>query len=947
VRIIATARDVRGRETRSTSYIWVSGTDYGYSYRFDNASISPQKSTYAPGETARLLVTSSQSNVDALVNVAGDHSSTTFVRHLASVASAIDIRIPSDAAKATVSVWIPASQGLLTASSRLDISPTRHALAVTIRSAKPKYAPGDLARFAVDVRDENGRPVQSEVGLSVVDDALLALASPDDRDRVFDLFYANDRGRPSAIADWSLNGTLDIYSVIPAVRTIGAVRTRSALSVFQPSATSDVYSVSGGRVAPSFQDLRTDFRDTAYWAPAVTTDRSGHADVAFRWPDNLTSYTASGLAVTQATSIGNGAGRALVSKDYLVRLATPRFMRTDDSARLVASANGPRGAHDTLLRFSAPALGIADRTVRARFDRDDSASAGFDVASGSLGSALLRLAGTSDRLSDGLERTLPIESDRIAAHVRYAGSLPSESSLELSLPDGALPGSLHIDLSPSVLGQLYASVHLLDVYPYGCVEQTMSAALPLIDVERLAKRSGLPPASGVDPQVVAAHAVARLQKLQHSDGSWGWWEHDAANPYMTAYALYGLAELRKDGHAVPDDMLENGIASLKSQLNGNADTLGLWSGPSPNSLWNTRAFMLFALADAAPHEVDRDMLAAADAHAAGMNPYALSALGLAHVMLDDRAGAEPLLQQLESVAVDAGNFTYWTGGGWHYHWEDDPIETTAYALRFYHAMEPDAPRVRRAISWLRAQSHGSWWYTTKDTAAAIYALTEAIDPDRAEFSPNESIDVYVDDTLVKSVQITSLASGEAAPSVDIPSADLPLGGHVRFVRRGSGSLYWSADWIRYVRDGVASESDISQSDAIALGADPGNEFSVKRTYARQNGGPWKLGDEVDVSLTVEAKTNAQFVAIEDPLPAGLEFQPRLHEAGDDWSGLQYLDDRVVFFASTVSANTPFVLRYRLRASTVGTFTAPPPTAYAMYGPPVQAIGRAERLTIVP
>ena len=100
-------------------------------------------------------------------------------------------------------------------------------------------------------------------------------------------------------------------------------------------------------------------------------------------------------------------------------------------------------------------------------------------------------------------------------------------------------------------------------------------------------------------------------------------------------------------------------------------------------------------------------------------------------------------------------------------------------------------------------------------------------------------------------------------------------------------------------------------------------------------------------MTVESKTDAQFVAIEDPLPAGLEYQPRLHEAGDGWSGLQFFDDRVVFFASSVDAHVPLVLTYRLRASTVGRFTAPPPTAYAMYGPPVQAIGRAQHVTIVP
>ena len=57
---------------------------------------------------------------------------------------------------------------------------------------------------------------------------------------------------------------------------------------------------------------------------------------------------------------------------------------------------------------------------------------------------------------------------------------------------------------------------------------------------------------------------------------------------------------------------------------------------------------------------------------------------------------------------------------------------------------------------------------------------------------------------------------------------------------------------------------------------------------------------MDVDLTVTADEDAQFVAIEDPLPAGLAYQPRQHESGDGWSGLQFFDDRVVFFATRLS-----------------------------------------------
>jgi len=102
---------------------------------------------------------------------------------------------------------------------------------------------------------------------------------------------------------------------------------------------------------------------------------------------------------------------------------------------------------------------------------------------------------------------------------------------------------------------------------------------------------------------------------------------------------------------------------------------------------------------------------------------------------------------------------------------------------------------------------------------------------------------------------------------------------------------------------------------------------------------------VDVDLTVTTSEDAQFVAIEDPLPAGLAYQPRQRESGDDWSGLQFFDDRVVFFATRLSRGAPLRLHYRLRAITAGTFTAPPPTAFAMYGPPATAAGRPASVTI--
>jgi hypothetical protein len=207
--------------------------------------------------------------------------------------------------------------------------------------------------------------------------------------------------------------------------------------------------------------------------------------------------------------------------------------------------------------------------------------------------------------------------------------------------------------------------------------------------------------------------------------------------------------------------------------------------------------------------------------------------------------------------------------------------------------------------------------------------------------------VLLGDRVLRSFEITSTTLARDQGSIDVPASVIAKGGTLRFERSGTGSLYWSTDWTRYVRDGTPVASEIDLHDATSLDADTTPPFTVVRRYTAPSDTPWRLGDPIDVDVTVSATHDTQFVAVEDPLPAGLEYQPRLHEMGDDWSGLQFFDDRVVFFAANVWKNSPLHLHYRLRASTAGTFTAAPPDAYAMYGPPVASIGHAQPVTILP
>jgi alpha-2-macroglobulin len=926
----AKSSDERGYVAEGFTYLWVIGANEEESWWFapmEQPIIIAQKRTYAPGERPRVLITLPKRGRDALVLIATDRLVSTRVTHVTGQTIALNIDAPRDASQFTVTVELPNENGVSSANTTIRVVPAPKGLSVSIASRKAKYVPGERAEFDVRVRDANGNPVRTELGIGVVDEAIYAVQQASSVTPL-DTLYGQIR-YPYPSYSWFRPN-------------------RAATGMAKAGTTADVFS---REAAPAPRPgggpaIRSKFADTAYWSPSVVTNDDGTATLAFTWPDNLTTWRASGVAVTRSTDVGQTTTKTLVTKDFLVRLETPRFLRTGDRSQIIGIAHGLASNPRVVMRLDAGRLDSGARTADVSLDAYQMASASWPVVAPGVGNVTLTLSGHDGALSDAMRLPLPLLANTAAEHVRDAGRLPEDPALTVSLPIGYTAGDVHLSLAPSIVAELVQNLRLLDVYPYYCTEQTMSAALPAIFIDRVLRRAHLPQPDDISTGQIVRNAIARLGQLQHEDGSWGWWENDPGHPFMTAYALYGIAEFRKGGYPVPSGMFNRGVDSLVAQLaNDNRDTLRFWGGAQPGSEWNTRAFMLFALADAAPGRVDRGILEQTRSHAGSLNPYALAVLGLAEHQLGNDRAARDLLARLDARAINDGAFTYWRGDTWHYAWEDDPIETTAYALRLEAALNPQSPRVARVINFLRAQRRGDWWYTTKDTAAAIYALTEATAPDQSEFMPDETVRVVVDGRTVRTLHITRPILDAADASVVVPAAALRDGSRIDFERSGRGTLYWSSDAVRYVPATAVRASDANESILARLFAEA-PEFAIARSYRVGHDGPWRVGDEVTVDVTVTSRSDVQYVLVEDPFPAGVEHvSEQGHAENDAWSGLQLLDDRAAFFATKLYAGEPLRLEYTLRVTTPGAYTAPPPTASAMYGPPVSAVGRSVNVVV--
>lgn len=162
-------------------------------------------------------------------------------------------------------------------------------------------------------------------------------------------------------------------------------------------------------------------------------------------------------------------------------------------------------------------------------------------------------------------------------------------------PDGALPPldltrALHpykadatLSVSAAPLPPLRALLRSLAAYPYDCVEQSISRALPLALLQR---RPGMdavltPPAINGKPRA-EAHALMRERALsaisaafRHGAGVAPWPDAAATDLLLTAYAGDYLLSLREAGLSLPGELSTAFFRTLQDMADRAPDSLGM------------------------------------------------------------------------------------------------------------------------------------------------------------------------------------------------------------------------------------------------------------------------------------------------------------------------------------------------------------------------------------
>ncbi len=453
----------------------------------------------------------------------------------------------------------------------------------------------------------------------------------------------------------------------------------------------------------------------------------------------------------------------------------------------------------------------------------------------------------------------------------------------------------------------------LDKYPYGCIEQTTSRAMPLLYFNDLAPLAGLPKDAALHARI--QEAVDNVLDMQNFAGNFGMWGPGGdADGWISVFALDFLYQAKQKGFVVPAEALRRGAGWLKtaSTTDGNDD--------------QTRAYAFYVLSREGQVNLS-DLRYFSDTRGSEWNNAIAAALtGAAAAQQGDRSRANYAFGRARSIIMDAKPDTYTT--------DDygsilrDLAGTTALAIEGGDAeivpslmkkVDEVDMRLNITTTQEKAWMLRAAWQLTREKAPLNIAVNGA---------PAQPKDGAI----------------RLAPSTAMLNAGLNI------LNRGDAAVW--------------RDVSVEGTPNAPLKAD-GNSVTLKKTIWTLAGQPadlanLKQNDRVMVVIEGQmASPNLRQMGAIDLLPAGLEIEMAV--AGDDGKPYTWLgpldavtmedarDDRFVaaFNIGSAYQGKPdpkkpppplpsFRIAYIARAVTAGRFTLPAAVVEDMYAPAIRA-----------
>ena len=937
--LVARAKDDGGRETFSTSSVWVLGDGEWWfePSNHDRMDLIAEKKRYEPGENAKLQVRMPFREATVLVTVeregvlsqkvvtldgkspvievpvAGHYGPNVFVSALA-VRGRVDPEVPGPYAwlkrifyrvghwlrlvdevpverdtrpTALVDLSRPAYKLGMT---EIKVGRRDYALTVKVTPQREVYRVRETARVAIQVSDSDGKPAAGgEIALAAVDEGLLELM---------------DNGSWNILDGLLGHRPIEVTTATAQGHVIG--KRHFGKKAAPPGG-------GGGRAG-----ARELFDTLLAWKGRIDLDEHGRATVDVPLNDSLTAFRIVAVAISGEARFGHGAATVRTTQDLMLFSGLPPLVREQDEFT----------AMFTLRNTTAAPL--AAQLAWEWRDRPAGDAKGSALGKGSqavqLAASEAKLISVPAKAPIGVERIyweitatgkdgaadrLRVDQKVVEVHpVRVyqatLAQLDQRLQFPVERPADAIPGrgGIRVDVMGTLAGEMSAVREYLLRYPYTCLEQSVSKAIGLGDeamwklvsgsVGNYLDRDGLARYFPID--WIQGNDALTAYLVQIADAAGREWPEDALKRMLGGLEAFATGRITR-GSALPTaDLTFRKLAAIEALArHGRARPAMLDSISIDAALWPTSAL------------VDWIGILQRVEGIRNHDQHLREALSL----LRGRLNFQGTVMTFATERTDALWWLMVSG--------DVNANRALLAVLEEPSWREDIGRLVRGT--LSRQKRGRWSTTTANAwgVVAIASFAQAFEKTPASGS-------------------TSATLGSQSASVKVTRA------------KQTRDFEWPAarETLEIAHAGAGAPWAIVQSRAaLPLKAPLSTGYVIRRSVApveQKDAAGYTRGDAYRVTLDIEAQTDMTWVVIDDPIPSGAAIlgsglgrdaeSLTQGEKREGWAWPAFIERTHEAYRAYYEfvPKGRFKIEYTVRLNNPGKFDLPSTRVEAMYAP---------------
>ena len=652
----------------------------------------------------------------------------------------------------------------------------------------------------------------------------------------------------------------------------------------------------------------------SYWSGIKKTNGNGETEFNIDIPQFSGEIRLMAVAY-KGQSFGAAENKITVADPIVISTALPRFLSPGDTAYVPVTLSNTtdKSASVTATITTDGGLKVTGGTSESiSLSPKSEGRAAFSLVAGpaiGIGNVKISVNGLGEKFEDATEISVrpPSTLQKLTGSGVIVGG--SSQKINIGLTD-FIPSSVDYNVVVSRSPALELGEHLryLVQYPYGCTEQTVSAAFPQLYYDDLADLMKLNKQNKINANTNVLEAIRKIKMRQLYTGAVTLWDGEGEEDWWaTIYSAHFLLEAKKAGFDVDNGLLESMLNYMSNRLK-NRELVTYYYNRNQNKKIAPKevAYGLYVLAIAGRSNVPAMNYYKAKPEILALDSrYLLSA---AYALAGDKKSFQSMLP-----ASFSGEESVPQTGGSYY----SDVRDEAIALNSLLEVDPLNAQVGTMAKHVADKIKTRQWLNTQERAFAFLALGKI---SRSASNSNTTAEIKVDGKTIAKVDGGQWRGDKTALK----------GTNIEIAASGNGKLYffWQAE-------GISSSGGYNEEDSY---------LKVRKRFFDRFGNPitrsvFKQNDLVIIGITLERSYSGivENVVITDLLPAGVEIENSRTKdiPGMDWikdastpTALDVRDDRIHFF---VDANyNKQTYYYAVRAVSPGKYKMGPVSADAMY-----------------